>query len=145
MGRVIVGVTARSAAPPAAVYALLKDRRTWPSFSTLDSFEVEDPGDAHGIGMIGRIKRGPLRAREQTVELVPDRRMSYVLLSGLPMKDCRFDVGLTPDGTGTHIDWRASFSPTIPGSGPILRRVLTRALSELSDGLARTAAEGVSQ
>jgi hypothetical protein len=36
------------------------------------------------------------RAREEIVELIPDRRLSYVLLSGYPFRDYRADVDLEP-------------------------------------------------
>jgi hypothetical protein len=40
------------------------------------------------------------RAREEIVELIPDRRLSYVLLSGYPFRDYRADVDLEPTGDG---------------------------------------------
>jgi hypothetical protein len=133
---------AHSSAPAADVYAVLTNREVWPRFSRLDSVTLDQPGDgdSHGVGAVCILRRGRLTAREQVVELVPDRRMSYVLLSGLPLRGYRADIDLTPthDG-GTDVSWCSRFKPTIPGTGRIFQRVLTKAVAELAAGVAAEA------
>jgi hypothetical protein len=41
--------------------------------------------------------------REEVVELTPNRRVSYVLLSGLVIRDYQAFTDLEPDGDGTAI------------------------------------------
>jgi hypothetical protein len=52
-------------------------------------------------------------------------RFAYEFLSGLPVRDYRAEVTLTPaSDAGTHIRWRSRFAPKIPGTGWLLRRQL---------------------
>ena len=134
--------TAWSAAPPAVVYALLVDGETWPSWSGHDEFELVTPGegDGDGLGAVRILRRGRTRSREQIVELVPDRRLGYVLLSGLPLRDYRADIDLTPERGGTAIRWHADFSARL-GTGWIYRLALDRFLGQTAAGLAARAAE----
>jgi hypothetical protein len=138
-----IDVTVESAAPPAAVYALLRAGETWPTWSPITSFELERPADhePEGVGAV-RIFRTvqPLRnvttSRERIVELVPDRRLSYVLLSGLPLSDYRADVDLTPNGSGTTIRWHSTFDPAVRGTGWFYRAVLGAFIRRCAQGLA---------
>jgi uncharacterized protein YndB with AHSA1/START domain len=148
MGRQDIDVTATTSADPATVYALLRDGATWPSWSPIGSFELERPAadEPEGVGAV-RIFRTPQRlgqsvSREQIVELIPDRRLSYVLISGLPVRDYRADVDLTPrpDG-GTAIRWHSTFRGRAPGVGPFMQRVLGRFIDQMVRGLADRSAE----
>ena len=79
---------------------------------------------------------------EQIVELVADRRFSYVLISGLPLRDYRADVDLTPtDDGGTAIRWHATFSGRLPGVGAFYQKVLGRFVAKVAQGLAERAAQ----
>jgi hypothetical protein len=137
----IIDLRVRSSSDPATVFAVVKDRSAWPSFTSVKSFELERPGDDEpfGQGSIGRLKSGPLTAREQIVGYIPNRRISYVLLSGIPVRQYRGDVEFAPDGVGTSIHWRASLSPSVPGTGWLLRRLLGAAISGLVGELAAEA------
>jgi polyketide cyclase/dehydrase/lipid transport protein len=141
-----VDVTARSQALPEQVYALVRDGSSWPEWSTLDSFELERPGETEreGLGAIRvfRTKRFPkaVVSREEIVELVPNRRLGYALLSGLAVRDYRAYVDLEPDGEGTRIRWHSTFRPVVPGTGWLYRRALQRIMAECARGLADHAA-----
>ena len=144
-----IDVTVTTSADPATVYALLRDGASWPSWSPIGSFELERPAadEPEGLGAV-RIFRTPRplgqsESREQIVELVPDRRFSYVLLSGLPIRDYRADVDLTPtDDGGTSIRWHSTFSGgPMPGSGPLFRHLLGRFVVQVAQGLAARASE----
>src|SRR5512138_1903925 len=114
MNRLEVAAQAESRADPATVFGLLKDGSTWPDWAKFDSCELERPGghEPYGVGAIRVLSTRITRSREEIVELVPDRRVSYVLLSGLPLSDYRADVDLAPTGAGgTTIRWRAAFCP----------------------------------
>jgi Polyketide cyclase / dehydrase and lipid transport len=143
MGRRHIEVTAHSHAGPAALFALLADGTTWPSWSPIESFELERPGDPppEGPGAIRIFRRGRTVGRDQIVEVVPGRRFGYVSLSGLPVRDYRAHIDLEPDGDGTTIRWQASFAPKVVGTGWLLERGLRRFLDECVQGLAEHSAQ----
>ena len=143
MGRQHVEATGWSAAPPAAVYGLLVDGATWPTWSGHDAAEVVErgEGDGDGVGAVRVLHRGRMRSRERIVELVPERRLGYVLLAGLPLRDYRANVDLTPERGGTAIRWSSDFAAKVPGTGAIFRLALTKFMTAATEGLAARAAE----
>jgi uncharacterized protein YndB with AHSA1/START domain len=145
MRRQLIDITATTSAPPAAVFALLADGASWLDWSPIDSFESENPGAdrPEGIGAVRVFRNGRVVGRDTIVELVTDRRLGYTNDSSLPVKDYRATVDLEPDGSGTRIRWRASFTPTVPGTGALLRRALGRFLRQCAEGLADHAGRAV--
>ncbi|PRY35260.1 polyketide cyclase/dehydrase/lipid transport protein [Umezawaea tangerina] len=141
-----VDATAETTASPERVYALVRDGATWPSWSTLDSFELERPGETEreGVGAIRVFRTNrfpkPVVSREEIIELVPDRRLGYALLSGLAVRDYRAYVDLEPVGGGTRIRWHSSFRPVVPGTGWLYRRALQQIMTRCARGLAEAAA-----
>jgi uncharacterized protein YndB with AHSA1/START domain len=137
-----VQASATSKAPPPMVFALLKDGASWPDWTIFDAFELVRPGEGgpSGVGEIRVFSTALTRAREEIVELVPDRRLSYILLSGFPFNDYRADVDLSarPDG-GTMISWRSSFDPKYPGTGWFWRLFMTIVLRKIASDLAAAA------
>lgn len=137
-----IAAEATTEAAPDAVWALLADRSTWPSWSPLGSHSGERPGQdgtPDGLGGIARFVTGRYCVREEIVEREPPRRLSYALLSGLPLRDYRAVVELEPAGAGTRIRWSATFAPKRPGTGWIYRLVLTRIFRGMVTGLATAA------
>ena len=138
-----IDVTTVTAAPPQVVYGLLADGSTWPHWSPVDSYELEQPGDdlPEGVGAIRILRRGRTTGRDQILELIPNRRISYTSLSGLPIDDYVGEVDLerAPDG-GTTIRWRSSFYARTTGTGWILERGIRRFLRRCAQGLAEHAA-----
>jgi hypothetical protein len=143
MRRREIEVTAHSDAGPDAVFALLADGTTWPAWSPIASFELERPGDPppEGPGAIRVFRRGRTVGRDQIVEVVPGRRLGYVSLSGLPVRDYRAHVDLAAAKGGTDVRWQASFLPKVPGTGWLLERGLRRFLCECAAGVAAHAAQ----
>jgi hypothetical protein len=138
MGRHKIDAEANTTADAHAVYELLRDGATWPTWSPLGSFELERPGpeEREGLDAIRVFRTGRVCSRELIVELQPDRRLSYELLSGLPLRGYRANVDLEPTATGTTIHWRSSFDAKIPGTGWFYRAVLGRFIQRVADGLA---------
>ena len=133
---------ATSEATPEEVWALLSDRSTWPSWSPLGSHAGVSPGedgDPDGVGGIAEFVTGRNRVREEIVERVPPRTLSYRLLSGLPLRDYRAVIELTPSGGGTRIQWTSTFVPGRPGTGWLYRLVLARIIRDMVAGLAAAA------
>ena len=143
MARQEISETARSSAPPAAVYALLRDGATWPTWSPIGSFELRHEGRDGGesLDAIRVFRTGRTTSVERVAELVPGRRFSYELLSGLPIRGYRADVDLSPaaDG-GTDIRWHSSFTAKVPGTGGLIRRRLGQFIRQCVEGLAAHAA-----
>jgi len=141
MSHVSIAVGAESKAAPSALFALLLDGATWPHWSMFDSFELERAGQGgpSGVGAIRVFSKWLTHSREEIVEIVPDRKLGYVLLSGLPLRNYRADVVLTPrpDG-GTAIAWTASFSCRF-GSGWFWRLFMRWTLSSVAAQLAAAA------
>jgi len=134
-----VSAQAQSKAPPSAVFALLRDGASWPDWTIFNAFELVRLGEGGpgGAGEIHVFSTALTRAREEIVELVPDRRLSYILLSGFPLRDYRADVDLSAreDG-GTSIAWRAAFNPKYPGTGWLYRLFITAVLRKIASDLA---------
>jgi uncharacterized protein YndB with AHSA1/START domain len=137
----IIDVSAQSQASAESVFSLLADGATWPLWSPIESFELERQGDPppEGVGAIRVFRRGRTTGRDQIVEVVPGRRLSYVSLSGPPVRDYRAEIDLEPTQEGTVIRWRATFSPKIVGTGWLLERGLGRFLDQCVHGLAEYA------
>ena len=141
MARQRIEHRATTTADPAAVYALLRDGASWPRWSSLESFELERPGqdEPEGLGAVRVFRSGRVTGRDTIVELVPNRRLSYTHVSNLPIRNYRADVDLEPTRGGTAIRWVSSFDPKVPGTGWLLRRGLDGFVAGLANGLAEHA------
>ena len=78
--------------------------------------------------------------REEIVERDPQRRLTYTLLSGLPLRDYRAEIDVTPADDGAAIRWHTTFRPKVPGMGWLYRKALEGRTREFVDGLARASA-----
>ena len=139
-GDIHIGGSANSSAGAAAVFALLKDSSSWPRWSVFISSGLERSGDQEpeGVGAIRTFATHVSRTRELVTKLVPDRQLSYQLLSGFPFRDYHADVVLTPSGGGTRIDWTASFRCRY-GTGWFWRLFMNNVLSDMARRLAAAA------
>jgi uncharacterized protein YndB with AHSA1/START domain len=136
-------------APPARVYALLTDGASWPTWIELDSMTLEregkDGGETIGSIRLFRFRRAGIGfvTREQVIELIPERRFGYALVSGLPLRDYVAYVDLTPTPNGgTHIHWSGTWSVGLPGIGQLTRFIMKRLYQQFSRGLSRAAEQG---
>ena len=138
MARQRIEHRAITTADPATVYALLRDGASWPTWSPIESFELERPAadEPEGVGAVRLFRSGRVTGRDEIVELVPNRRFSYEHTSSLPIRDYRGDVDLEPTSEGTAIRWVSAFDPKVPGTGWLLRRALDGFVAKLTHGLA---------
>ncbi len=135
-------VSARSAASPDAVWALLADATTWSDWGDWSSAELVREGTPPpgGVHAVKRLKRFPTVTVEEVTIFEPPRRLCYELRSGLPLRGYRGEVTLTPaDGSGTEIRWRNEFEPKLPGTGGLFRVVLSRFIADTAKRLAAAA------
>jgi hypothetical protein len=138
-------VTARSTAGRAAVYELVRAGATWPAWSPIGSFTLARPAPdgSEGVGAVRVFRTGLVRSREELIEIVPGRSLSYRAVAGLPLRGHRADVELEDDeGGGTRIVWRERFRTAWPGTAAPLRWFLRAFVQRCADGLARHAAAG---
>ena len=128
---------AHSSAPPERVFELLSDARSWPEWGPFDSVVVEG---SPGLGEERRFTTGRVRNHERVVAYEPPRLFAYELLAGLPIRDYRAEVTLSPasDG-GTDIRWHSTFSGKLPGLGWFVGRRLRAFIAETAEALARGA------
>jgi hypothetical protein len=129
-------------ADPDAVYELLADGASWPAWSPIDSFELQQTGDGapEGLNAVRIFRTGRHTSVERLVELRPGRRVSYALLQGLPLRDYRADIDLEPSDGGTSIRWHSTFFPRRPGTGWLYRFALGKFIRKCVNGLAASAA-----
>lgn len=141
MAQQVIDQTATTGADPASVYALLADGSTWPEWSPIDAFTLLEPGDGapEGLGAVRLFITGRHRSRERVVECRPGEVFSYVLESGLPLRDYRAVITLAPAAAGTSISWRSTFRPKVPGTGGLYRRELGKFIGQTVSGLAAAA------
>jgi Polyketide cyclase / dehydrase and lipid transport len=141
MGRQRIEHHATTTADPATVYALLRDGAGWPTWSPIESCELERPGtpEPEGLGAVRLFRSGRVTGHDEIVELIPDRRFSYTHTSNLPIRNYRADVDLEPIAHGTAIRWVSTFDPKLPGTGLLMRRALDGFIAKLTDGLAEHA------
>jgi len=59
---------------------------------------------------------------ERILELEEGRRIVYTVVRGIPVRNYRAEVLLTPEGAGSRIDWRATWDRTL--AGRLVRRKL---------------------
>jgi uncharacterized protein YndB with AHSA1/START domain len=128
-------VKASSTASPAAVFALVSDPATWPSWQLISKVRPEG-----GAWIIGGVPRTVVEIRET----VPDRSLTYVETSETLWRGYRSTIDLTPaaDG-GTDIRWHATFRSRPPLLDRFWARTLDRQMQSCADMLARRAAEDV--
>jgi len=137
-------VTARSAAPPERVFALLADATSWTRWggSAIGHASWEQEGDPApaGIGAIRKVGRWPQFGYEQIVAYEPPTHHAYTMVKGNPVRNYRADVYLVPDGSGTRITWGATFDPVVPGTGGALNAFFRWFIGGLAKRLAAYAA-----
>ena len=72
----------------------------------------------------------------------PPSSLSYRLLTGLPLRDYTSRVLFTAVNGGTHITWRSTFLPKVPGTGWALEALVRSMFSRTLKGLATKFAHG---
>jgi Polyketide cyclase / dehydrase and lipid transport len=134
----VIDQTSTTGAEPASVYALLADGSTWPEWSPIDAFTLIERGAGipEGLGAVRLFTTGRHRSRERVVDCRPGEVFSYFLESGLPLREYKAVITLTPTAGGTSINWHSTFRPKVPGTGWLYRRELGKFIRQTVEGLA---------
>jgi hypothetical protein len=115
-----------SHAAPAELFDLLADIPRWQEWAgpTVQRSARDRDGspEPNGVGAIRRLGAPGFWAREEIVEFLRPVRLSYILVSGVPVRRYRSTVEFEARGDGeTIIRWRSRFEPIVPGTGALLR------------------------
>ncbi|WP_029892476.1 SRPBCC family protein [Nocardia brasiliensis] len=137
--------TATAAAPPAVVWALLIDARTWPVWSTVDSLEVErsrglDRDGRDPVGAVRAFRTGRVVTGERLTGLIEEQQLTYEDAFNPALRDYRAVIDLTgTPGGHTTIHWHGTYTPRW-GMGWLMKRTMQRVMQQMADGLAAHAA-----
>jgi uncharacterized protein YndB with AHSA1/START domain len=137
-------VVGHSAAPVEKVFEVLADGAGWSRWAgpmvVKSWWEREGTPPPGGVGAIRALGMKRVGSREEIVAYEPPTHLAYTILSGLPVRDYRADVRLSPDGSGTRIEWSGSFTPKLPGTAGALRLFLLLTIGSFVRRLASFAA-----
>ena len=140
MGRKQIDYERTTPADVQAVWRLLGDSASWPSWTRIEEHTPVEPGGPDGRGEVRLFKTGRYEVRKEIVERRPLERLSYTVVAGLGVRDYRADIDLhpLPDG-GTRIHWHTVFRAKVPGFGWLYQRALDKATRQFIEGLAEYA------
>jgi len=132
-----------TSASPESLFALITNGAEWAAharpFITSSKWARRGDGPPGGVGDIRTLYMGPLKLREETLEYDAPRKHVYTLLQPAPIKDYVSTVTITPTDGGSRLHWAATFTDRIPGSGPLIARVLKPGLAQVAKKLAAAA------
>ena len=146
MTRLQVEAQRTAEAPPETVWALVSDATRYPEWGPWRAARYQQPGEdsPRGAGAVQWLQssrryflRHPVSI-ERILEVQEGRFLAYTVIGGIPVRNYRAEVTLTPTDGGTHIRWAATWDPT--PRGRLVWRALRTAYPEIVDALA-TAAE----
>jgi uncharacterized protein YndB with AHSA1/START domain len=128
-------------AAPDRVFALLTDHVGWERWAGVKEVVLRQKGDPppNGLGAIRVIRAGGMAIEEEVTAFDPPSRMAYRLVAGAPVRDHEGQVRFEPDGSGTKVTWSVRFRPLVPGTGWLLRAMLSRSLRDVLARLAKKA------
>lgn len=133
-------------ARPAIVWAIISDATQYPLFGPWSSVGYRNsdgdppPGAVGSVYWLKSSRRTYLRyatSVEKILEVDEGRSLAYTVISGIPVRNYRADITLTPVSDGTHIRWAASWDVT--PAGRVVHRTLTVLYPEIVAGLVRLA------
>ncbi|MFI5079831.1 MAG: SRPBCC family protein [Streptosporangiales bacterium] len=103
-------------AAPAVVWELVANADRYHQWGPWSASGYQSPGDqADAPGVIRWMRYGRTTTVEKVLEADKGRRLTYTVVKGIPVRNYRAEVTLSPEGEGTHIRWTASWDRTLPG------------------------------
>jgi uncharacterized protein YndB with AHSA1/START domain len=146
-----VHVTRTIPTPAEEVFDLLADHANYDRFRGINGSRLLREGDPapNGVGALREIKVRPLTFEEEITAYERPARFDYLIVKlNVPFHHDGGSITLSPDGDGTHVDWRSTFSVPTPLIGgpeeliwqPVLARGFRRVLEDVERMLAERAA-----
>src|SRR3954464_11087136 len=97
-------------------------------------------GTRNGTGASRELKVGPLPGFVETnTEVIPNELVRYRITKGGILKDHEGVMRFSSQGTGSRLDYTIDFDGKVPGTGALVKTMLTR---NVKAGLAKYAASG---
>jgi uncharacterized protein YndB with AHSA1/START domain len=145
MNQLSVAAEGEARAEPQVVWALVADADAYPGWGPWDAGGYEDPDDetTRGVGSIRWFRTGRTTTVEKVLEIDAGRRMVYTVVKGIPVRNYRAVVTLTPTDEGTRIHWAATWERTI--TGRIVQRALRKFYPKMLEQLIAAAEQGPSR
>ena len=151
MTQLHVEAEATAKASPETVWALVSDATKYPSWGPWIDGHYEKAGekDAPGVGAVQVLRSAQrymgrhITSVERILEFEEDRRLAYMVIGGIPVRNYRAEVILTPSAEGTHIRWAATWDNTFPGR--MAWRGLRTFFPEMMTGLVAAAERDAAQ
>ena len=141
MGQLQVAAEQTTRAAPEAVWELISDARQYPQWGPRSAGGYRHYGDTtpYGAGAVQwqrSSRRYGLRhvtSIEKILEAEEGRRLVYTVIGGIPVRNYRAEVTLTPADDGTLIRWAATWDATMAGRlvWQALRTFYPRMLADL--------------
>ena len=147
MSQLHVEAEATAQASPETVWALVSDATKYPRWGPWSDGHYKE--SARGVGAV-QVLRSAQRylgrhttSVERILEFEEDRHLAYTVIGGIPVRNYRADVTLTPAAGGTHIRWVADWDNTLLGR--MAWRGLRAFYPEMMAGLVAAAEQGTAQ
>ncbi len=117
MAQLHVEAEGATRAGPEVVWPLLADLAAYPEWGPWDETGYEQPGQGSvgGVGAVRWLRLGRTTTVERVLEVDEGRRMAYTVVRGIPVRNYRAEVTLTPVEAGTQIRWVADWDATLLG------------------------------
>jgi uncharacterized protein YndB with AHSA1/START domain len=151
MAQLHVEAEATTKASPETVWALVSDATKYPSWGPWIDGHYKKAGEeaARGVGAV-QVLRSEQRymgrhitSVERILEVEEDRHLAYLVIRGMPVRNYRGEVTLTPAEDGTHIRWTADWDNTMLGR--MAWRGLRTFFPEMMTGLVAAAERDTAQ
>ena len=136
-----IRVRAHAAAPLATTWSVLADQSGMAAWTPARTVMIEHQGDPPpaGVGTIRVVSLALVKVREEIIAVDEPTRLTYRLLSGIPVRDYVGETHLTGRDAGTDILWTVTLTPRWPGTAFAVRRfaqALAKGLARQSERLA---------
>ncbi len=103
-------------AGPETLWELLVDAGSYARWGPWSEASYETPGDpVTRVGALRRLRLGRTVVIERIEEADPGARVVYTVVKGIPVRNYRAEVLLTPGADGTRIRWSAAWDRTFLG------------------------------
>ena len=139
MTRLHVEAEGVTRAGPEVVWPLVADVTRYAEWGPWDESGYERPGDGseHGSGAVRRIRYRRTTSVEQVLDVEDGRRIAYTVLKGIPVRNDRAEVVLTPTVEGTRVELvrRMGRDPARSHRAPKAPHVLSRRGGRSGGGL----------
>ena len=104
-------------AAPEVVWELVANADSYSEWGPWSASGYENLGARapDGAGVIRWMRYGRTTTVEKVLASERARRLAYTVVKGIPVRNYRAEVTLTPEVEGTHIRWTATWDRTVPG------------------------------